>query len=263
MASYYINENLTFPPTERELPFIHITDSFYTLEKIVTEGFLPSYCTELISNNEREIKAAFPMISLANMSLEESKFTLSSYGQVGIALKKSFVEKHRFNPVLYLDRSSDITNYIVSSFDVIRDKYSKSRVLSSLFGGSTEHADVLFVRNLITQFAYSKNYDAPLIRDSKILLQNYTFGLEREWRLVHKDENTNYFLIAEEIEKKAEFKELLNNIRYEISLEDIEAIIIETDYQAQHLKTVLDNKYKIATNVKFEFNTKRHINEYY
>ena len=66
--SYFVDNYRTYQPMNIEYPLIHTVQEFEILEKIIIEGFRPSYCTEYLSDNERQIKAAFPMVSFSNMS---------------------------------------------------------------------------------------------------------------------------------------------------------------------------------------------------
>lgn len=260
MPDYHIDSHKTFQPSKIFVPFVHFTDNFEKLLKIIDEGFMVNYCIETLSNNEREIRSAFPMISLSNLSIEKAKYALGSYGTFGIALKKQFVERYKFNPVLYLERHSDITKYVVNSFDAIRDKYWEGRLESHLFNDDSNIETVLFSRNLLTQFAYSKNYDAELIRRGNVVDENYRFGLEREWRLVHKEKNVKYFLVQEEIENKAKFNEIIKDIRYTIEYEDLYELLVETDYQIEVIKEVLEKKFG-RSDIKISINTRRHIDD--
>jgi hypothetical protein len=260
MPEYFIDDLKIFSPSKDFVPFVHFTNSFEKLCKIINEGFMVNYCIETISNNEREIKSAFPMISLSNLSIQSAKFTLGSYGTFGLALNKSFVEKYKFNPVLYLDRHSDITRYIVNSFDTIRDKYCEGRLESHLFNEDSKIETVLFSRNLLTQFAYSKNYDAHLIRRGELIEENYRFGLEREWRLVHKQEDVKYFLVKDDVDKRKEFDKIVEDIRYVLEYKDLYEIMVETDYQVEEIKLLLKQKFG-EFEVKISVNTRRHIDD--
>lgn len=260
MSDYYIDDLKTFEPSTSFVPFTHVTDTFDKMEGIIEEGFKISYCVETISNNEREIRAAFPMISLSNLTLEDSKYLLGSYGTYGIALNKKFVEKYKFNPVLYLDRHSDITYYIVNSFDTIRDKFWEGRLESHLFNDESKHEIVLFSKNLLTQFAYSKNYDAALVRKNTVINSNYCFGLEREWRIVHKQKDKKYFLVNEGIEERNNYKKEFDHTRYEIEFDDIFEIMVETHHQVDVIKKILKNKYG-NSDVNIIINSRRHIDD--
>ncbi|MBD3906884.1 abortive infection system antitoxin AbiGi family protein [Chryseobacterium sp. Ch-15] len=260
MPDYVIDLHKTFSPSKMFVPFVHFTDNFEKLCKIIEEGFMVNYCTETLSNNDRDIRSAFPMISLSNLTIDQGKYALASYGTFGIALTKRFVEKYKFNPVLYLDRHSDITKYVVNSFDTIKENYWEGRLESHLFNEDSKSELVLFSRNLMTQFAYSKNYDAELVRKGFLIDKNYRFGLEREWRLVHKEKNIKYFLIKEEVDNKRKFNEIIRDVRYTIEFEDLEEILVEADYQVDIVKKILQNKFGKA-DVKISINTRRHMDD--
>ena len=97
----YIDEETPLYYSELELPLVHVTRDFEILCKILQEGFKPSYCIETLSNNERQLKAAFPMISFANLDAESAHRQMLSYGTFHISMKKSWAQRNNFNPVLY------------------------------------------------------------------------------------------------------------------------------------------------------------------
>ena len=164
-----------------------------------------------------------------------------SYGTFAIAMKKAWASKTKLNPVLYLERHSDFTYHIISSFERIKN-FTDWEIESSLNGGLIGDQHIL-VKTLIDLFSLSKNFDGKLIRNNIIINERYPFGLEREWRYVVTEEKYRRYLIKDEIEMKWDYSEQINHIRLGFSLEDISAIIVETDYERDVVSNLLLNKY--------------------
>ena len=114
---YWIDTNRFFTPGERDsFPLIHMTQSWDVLKLILKEGLRPSYCRENITNDRENKSACFPMVSTSNVSIDFAISYQRSYGTLGIVLDKEWGETNDFNPVLYLERKSDLTNEIIESF---------------------------------------------------------------------------------------------------------------------------------------------------
>lgn len=259
--SYYIDHDREFAPIELEYPLIHYAKTWEVIQSILNEGFRPSYCKEFLSDKNRTIVAAFPMISFSNMEVTASMNLMRSYGTLGIAMKKAWGEANKLNPVLYLDRSSDITAQIVNSFDVVKE-YSLEDIDSSLNGVLIGQRH-LFIKTLINTFSYSKNYDAPLVRGGTLVSDKYSFGLEREWRLVINEANIRPYLIGAEVDNKSQYSEQIALKRIDFKPEDIETIIIETEYQQEEvIKLLLTRFGDQITLPRIIINTTRHIPDY-
>ncbi|WP_080055664.1 abortive infection system antitoxin AbiGi family protein [Spirosoma aerolatum] len=256
----YSIDNRVYEPSKLEYPIIHITQSWTILQKIVLEGFKPSYCTESLSNNDKEITAAFPMISFTNMSVEDAKNLLKSYGTLAIAMKKSWGAEHKLNPVLYLDRSSELTNHIINAFNFINHSPSW-RIEPAVFGRHVDHKGYL-IKTLIDLFSYSKNYDGKLIRSDTRIREDYRFGLEREWRYIVRDERYPPFLIGEKIDQKQVYNDMISHIRVDFEIKDIDTIVVETNYEVEEIKKILYTKYGPQIELPpIEINPRRHIYE--
>jgi len=247
---YSIDENRVFPARKVQLPLIHTLKNYDVLKSIIREGFRPSYCSEYISNKKIEKIAAFPMISLSNITVKDAIIYQKSYGTFAIALKKEWGERKKFNPVLYLEQNSDLTTDIINSFEYIKVN-SKKELFSALDGDRINHKNIL-TKNIIKLFAHSKNFDGKLIRSKKLIDEKYPFGLEREWRLIIDENDIPYFLSGEEIERKRDFDEHLDKIRIDFKLEDIDKIIIEEDWQKEECIELLENKFGKNDRINFD-----------
>jgi hypothetical protein len=87
---------------------IHFTNKIERLRGILTEGFKVKYCLEKNYVKGGQISAAVPMVSFCDLPLSEIKNHILKYGSYGIGLKKSWALTNGLNPVLYIDRNSDL-----------------------------------------------------------------------------------------------------------------------------------------------------------
>lgn len=199
---YWIDTNRIFYPSKRDsFPLIHLTQTWEVLKIILSEGFKPSYCTETINNDTESKLACFPMISVSNVTIDFAISNQKSYGTLGIVLTKRWGEENGFNPVLYLEKKSDLTNDIVSNFKHVAgpSKEELRRIANYTYNDLREY----LTSQQIKIFAHSKNYDGKLVRNNTLVANKYPFGMEREWRYIVRDEKIPYFLAGhEEISKK-------------------------------------------------------------
>jgi len=258
---YTIDTDRIFYPGKKEvLPLIHITSDFDILKSIIKDGFKPSYCTEIITNDIESKSACFPMISFSNVSVEYAINKQRSYGTLGVVLDKNWGEENDLNPVLYLERKSDLTNEIVRGFTDIRT-YSKKDLDDALQGQRTNHKSLL-TKHIIKVFAHSKNYDGNLIRGGILFSEKYPYGLEREWRKITREDKIPYFLIGDEIENKSVYNEKLKSIRYDFPLKYLKGLIVESEWEEKEIKKVIMTKYNLSefpSNIKIRINSIRHI----
>lgn len=258
---YWINTDRIFSPGDRDsFPLVHMTQDWEVLELILKEGLKPSYCSENITNDKENKGASFPMISLSNITPEFAISYQKSYGTLGIVLDKKWGEENDFNPVLYLERKSDLTNDIISNFKSITAYSTKD--LENALNGLTKSVKSIMTKQHIKVFAHSKNYDGILVRNKKLLAEAYPFGMEREWRKIIRNEKVPYFLVGEEMEQKQKFNEIIQNIRVDYKLEHLKAIIVESDWQIKKIESLVCEKYKIEEfpkDIEIILNSARHV----
>lgn len=259
---YFIDTTRILCPQEREpFPLIHMTQTWEVLKKILSEGFRPSYCEETISNDTESKLACFPMISVSNVTMDFAISYQKSYGTLGVVLTKEWGEENGFNPVLYLEKKSDLTNDIVSNFKHIvgPSKDELRRIVNYTYEDTREY----LTRQQIKIFAYSKNYDGDLVRNKILVSKKYPFGMEREWRRIIKDEMVPYFLVGdEEISKKKEYNQLIEGLRIDFKIEHLKGIIIETEWQLNEVKEIVCKKFNLKDfpkNIEIRINTSRHV----
>ncbi|MFB9862717.1 abortive infection system antitoxin AbiGi family protein [Rufibacter immobilis] len=258
---YWIDTHRTYSPGPKvNFPLIHITSQWETLESILKEGFRPSYCTEQLTNGKEVKLACFPMVSLSNMSISDAIQYQKSYGTFGIALDKKFGEENDFNPVLYLEQKSNLTNEIIEAFKSI--KVSTVIELERIVNGVGDGYRHLLTRSILKTFAHSKNYDGKIVRNETLYDEYYPFGLEREWRKIIINDSVPYFLTGDNIKHKKIFNENISNIRIDFKLEHIKGIIVESQFEQNAVKEIIISKYNLSTfpkKIEVRINSTRHI----
>ena len=160
-----------------------------------------------------------------------------------------------------MEKKSSLTNEVISNFKHIagptRDELR--RIVNTKYDSFDEYLR----SQLIKMFAHSKNYDGELIRNKRIVSEKYPFGMEREWRVVIRNNDVPYFLAGDdEISEKNEYNKLLKDTRINFDVEHIKMIIVETDYQEEEIKKIVCKKYKLEEFPKWiniKINTIRHI----
>ncbi len=91
----------------------HFTSTLENLISILTNGFYPRYCLENFEFSD-DVPAlhAIPMVCFCDIPLSQIENHLNSYGRYGIGLTKSWGEKKRINPVMYIKNNSALNNCI-------------------------------------------------------------------------------------------------------------------------------------------------------
>jgi Putative abortive phage resistance protein AbiGi, antitoxin len=250
----YIDEETPLYYSELELPLVHVPRDFEHLCKILQEGFKPSYCIETLSNNERQLKAAFPMISFANLDAESAHRQMQSYGTFHISMKKSWAQRNDFNPVLYLDRYSSYTNALINGFD--RLKTLGVHELKMAVNGDATGDRHKLAKLLLDTYAYAKNYDGQLIRQQRLELENYHFGLEREWRMLFKKPGIKPYLMPLELDDIKASNQQISDDRFDFELDDIYCITIEQSWQQNDAEQISLERFG-SKKVKFLYNRVR------
>jgi abortive phage resistance protein AbiGi (putative antitoxin) len=93
----------------------HFTDNIDTIFEILTNKFYGSYCKETLHYKEEKAPMIIPMICFCDIPLK----TISNYaiyGKYGIGLTKEWGIKNKLNPVLYLEKNSELAHSLVESF---------------------------------------------------------------------------------------------------------------------------------------------------
>lgn len=214
---------------------IHYTKTIESLKLILEQGFKVKYCYENVKASEKgDIHAAFPMVSFCDIPLSQVKEHIESYGDYGIGLKKEWAKSKKLSPVLYFDKDSELINYIREEFERLNEKSKKKEIDFSDF----EH--------IIKILAYSKNYEADLTR-KEIVIKNYRFYNEREWRYVPNEADLNGakpWVTKQNYNKdKSRYNDTLNHIRLAFDTNDISYIIVKNESDIKDITQAIRNTF--------------------
>lgn len=212
---------------------IHYTKTIDSLKQILEKGFHVKYCYEKIDSSEKGIiHSAFPMVSFCDIPLSQVKAHIESYGDYGIGLRKEWAKAKKLSPVLYFDKDSELINNLREEFERLVDKGMKKEIA---------YADV---EHIISLMAYSKNYEADLIRKGDVI-KNYRFYNEREWRFVPNKTilgNAKAFLAEEDYNKdKKKNNDTLNHITLNFETKDISYIIVKSETDIKEITQSIRN----------------------
>ena len=257
MVDWNINFSKTANYNSFEFPLIHKCDDFENLLLIIQNGFRFSYSKEEFSDSKRTISAYFPMISFSDLNYDKAITFLDSYGVFGVGMKKEWAQKNGLTPVLYFEKNSNIAATIISNFDLLTNvSYEDSikSIQNRLVG--IKHK---FYKFIIEIAALSKNFYAPLYRKEILKNSDYSFGMEREWRVIlDNDEVPRY--ITKNLYDQEEISKA-NNHFLSFEFKDIEYFLIEQDYQETKIKKALKLKFNITdeavNKIKFHYNYSR------
>jgi len=114
------------------------------------------------------------MVAFCDIPFSQIIQHVTSYGSYGIGLSKKWAESKGLNPVLYLEKNSNLASNIVENlYKALKEGSPKNIIEFTLETQKSRD----FLR-------YLKNYQGDLIRSGKITHKDYRFSDEREWRYV-------------------------------------------------------------------------------
>lgn len=237
----------------------HFTDSLDVLKKILKDKFRGGYCKEIIHFKDEDYFMFVPKISFCDIPLKTLS-NYSSYGKYGIGMKKEWGIKKGLNPVLYIERNSNLIdslkdaifgsiNVMNNNFlimDNISEKIKKLEAEEDLNSEKNDKemmilkyeidnsAEVLKSINYnIYSLYYIKHYEDELIRGG-VSNPKYRFYDEREWCYIPKFDYLNSKI--KKIENDEEYKEwrnksdskpLIEYLELDFCHDDIEHIIVK------------------------------------
>jgi len=221
----------------------HYTDSLATLQKIITNGFSPSYC--------KEYYMAVPMISFCDIPLT-SALRYMDYGDYAIGMNKDWVNRNGLNPVCYINSDSTLDSSLHDGFDASVTLFDEvSNDLSNVSNRAL---------NSITEvYRYHKPYEG---RNDKLRQDNYRFYDEREWRYIPPIDHGEFedYLILEDYEnykKDNPDKPHLKNLRLTMKSDDIDYIIVRNKEDILPLISFLENQEDMGSTKKIKLLTTR------
>lgn len=209
---------------------------------LLKENFKIKYCSEQIDHNVKAVKIAIPMVSFCDIRISEVSEHIEKYGYYGIGLNKEWAVKNNLNPVIYMNKDSNLCFNSLSSIRKIN------------VNTNVELIDYLHVANLVR---YMKIYEGDLLRKGKVV-KNYRFADEREWRFVPELENstTPAFMPWLDInkyqtkEQKDKENLKLKDERLKFEANDILYIIVKSESEINevlnHIRNVKGKNYTMS-----------------
>lgn len=213
------------------------------LKGILSDNFWIKYCIEMIEHPGAPIEIAIPMVSFCDIKLSQIQEHIEKYGSYGIGLSKEWAFESDLNPVLYMNSNSSLFEGFIN-FVRNGHKYYLQRNI-----GAKEYLDL---SNVVR---YMKAYRGKLIRKNKIIIDDYLFADEREWRYVPKtvDAINPSFMpfLRKEDYSTPELKEAANNKlineRLKFNANQIQYIIVKKEEERNeiidHIRTVKGKNY--------------------
>ena len=95
---------------------IHLTENKEALKGILQNNFKVQYCLEKITTMGGSFQLAIPMVSFCDIPLSEIKNHISKYGKYGLGLNKDWAIRNKLNPILYIEKGSELGNRIRRTF---------------------------------------------------------------------------------------------------------------------------------------------------
>ncbi len=208
---------------------IHFTKQKNSLIGILQDNFKIYHCVEHIDTSTGHFEAAIPMVSFCDIPLSEIKSHIDNYGCYGLGLKKSWAIRKGLNPVLYIEKESDLGGDIKKTVSLLLKNKDWQKLTNEEF-------------TFINLFRYMKNYQNNLSRNGRNI-PNYRFSDEREWRYVPPKNPTVPPVLPLNLFDNNEKKDIANKglekMRLEFTPDDISYIIINDESEIGEFINVL------------------------
>lgn len=209
----------------------HFTNHPNGLLGILKNGYLPSYCLEILKFDGKMTSRSYPMVCFCDIPLSQIKNHIDFYGSYGLGMTKEWGRKNKLNPILYLDSDSNLNKYLINMANEIWCERCDDKC---------KDLTIPLRANYWHMMRYIKAYEGNFERGAKIH-KNYRYYNEREWRYVpevidnSEDSEEIYYLTEEE--HRDEFKradknqEIQNICKLTFAPEDIEYVILKEKKQ--------------------------------
>ncbi|MDY3339094.1 hypothetical protein JSO54_01710 [Riemerella anatipestifer] len=226
----------------------HYTKTFELLKKILNNGFIPSYCFEIVG----DFKYYIPMVSFCNIPLQDVHL-FARYGEYGIGMNLDWAVKKSISPVVYTHENTVFKNlhYDINTIQIVNMlKQMIPDTLNDILGGEKVEKDYSSLDYLISEI---NKITVPTIQHFKNWKTEYkekqiiTYH-EREWRFIPQLES-DYEKIVDERSKL--FKKIQNNEfrkkphfpEYPLVIENIKYILIKNKNQREIILKILSKKF--------------------
>lgn len=212
------------------MAIIHFTNNFKTLKDILrTGGFRPFYCREVLYSEDTVASSAVhPMVSFSKQIIRTIDNKNITYGEFGIGLKKSWIDKNKIHPVLYLDKSSHI-----------------AKALASLLKARRKNAETVLAPSIRSSIMTIKCFTKNTVGyNSYFEIDNFNFRAENEWRYVPTKEQIKGNLVSQSRRKYEKNPDLyddkLRDYPLEFSKDDIMYIFVRTGKQKDEIARIFN-----------------------
>lgn len=166
-----------------------------------------------------------PMVSFCDIPLSQIKDHLSRYGSYGIGLTREWAVKKRLNPVLYVQRQSNLAH----SYESAILHYERDGI---------DNDDAVAAFHRLADIArYTKNYEEILERKSESYGM-YRFSDEREWRYVPEiGSSCEMYYAANDFDEETQVaaSKSVKDYRLVFDADDIKYIIISSEKEIPSL----------------------------
>ena len=241
---------------------LHTTDKKGILGILKEFNFKLTYCNEKVLSGKNTINAAFPMVSFSDFPVSELKYR-HSYGRYGIGLSKTWARANKLNPVLYVEKKSQLISDYFKQFTSIK-KALDEKTLDKAWTDTVFHI-----------LSYMKNYQGHLKIDRLNIDElNYRFSDEREWRFVPSRDELKKLKIPFYYDgnfyskNKTSCNQKLSPVKIPFSINDINYIIVDKENEIEefidyltdnHLDLTLMESHRLCsriismTRIKYDF----------
>ncbi|HID8196085.1 TPA: abortive infection system antitoxin AbiGi family protein [Serratia marcescens] len=239
----------------------HFTSQLEILISILnSEGFKISFAREFIQGVSSNRDFGIPMVSFCDIRLTQLNQHTDSYGHYGIGLTKTWADRNKLNPVIYMNKKSPVFDYYNNELrELSKERLKVKSTLDNLKrnGGSDKELSSAIIsfdkidkeyRNLVDPLRYMKNYQGTLRRRQAPEVRNYIFADEREWRFVpdiHQSKGKAYIASKDgmrQVNGKERYNEQYKDVRLGFLMSDIRYIIVRNESDVPRMIDFLSEK---------------------
>jgi len=201
----------------------HFCPTLDILLKIISGGFHPTYCWEVIrATKKRSLSAGVPMISFCDIPLTKVCDHNEQYGKYGIGMSMEWADAKGLNPILYLHSNSMLSQSLLNLGDFILKAEKQYKDDINLEKSFDEFYQI---------FQYVKNYRGSYYTKGGDLIEDYKYYNEREWRYVVPANDENIIVEKGEYDKwRGELKNskpLLSKYKLHFTANDINTSLLK------------------------------------
>jgi hypothetical protein len=189
---------------------------------------------ERIENKGDDKVFGVPMVSFCDLRLSQLEPHMKKYGFFGIGLSKQWAVRMGLNPVAYVSKQSEFTNYLISGIQSVYKYIENSKDWETLPPLSQAYMEIINVQR------YIKNYRGMLYRRG-VNLGEYTFADEREWRYVLPLYTEKFFPfvppdVINDSEKKEAMNAMANQHKLSFTANEVKYLIVEKEADVAALR---------------------------